>query len=145
MVKKQIKKRIVTFVLCLACCSFGIFIILYNLENNITFFYPPSKIPNLATNHSIRIGGLVKRGSIIKYSANNIEFIVTDNIAEVVIVYNGILPALFREEQGVVAEGRFDNTKLQPKTTDKFIATELLTKHDENYMPPTTELEGVAQ
>lgn len=134
----------------------GIGIILYNLEDNIVFFYPPSKILELQRaegeeKHSearhvlhqyngkglsqilqkeIRVGGLVKAGSIRNLGSGVTEFVLTDNIADIKITYKGILPALFREGQGIVAKGKLANSVL--------VASELLTKHDENYRPPNS-------
>ena len=93
------------------------------------FFYPPSdieKITNAKT--KIRVGGLVKENSVIVLSANKIRFTITDYKNTLTIEYTGILPALFREKQGIVAEGTFIN--------GIFEAKKLLAKHDENYMPP---------
>lgn len=101
--------------------------ILYNLEDNITFFYPPSKVNEVKLDQEFRIGGLVKVGSIKKISADKIEFIITDHIQDQKIFYHGALPALFRENQGVVAVGKISG--------NIFIAKDLLTKHDENYYP----------
>jgi cytochrome c-type biogenesis protein CcmE len=93
------------------------------------FFYPPSdieKITNAKT--KIRVGGLVKENSVITLSANKIRFTITDYKNTLIIEYTGILPALFREKQGIVAEGTF--------VDGVFEAKNLLAKHDENYMPP---------
>jgi cytochrome c-type biogenesis protein CcmE len=99
------------------------------LEDNIVFFYPPSdieKITNAKT--KIRVGGLVKENSVVILSANKIRFTITDYKNTLIIEYTGILPALFREKQGIVAEGTF--------VDGVFEAKNLLAKHDENYMPP---------
>lgn len=106
----------------------GAYIILHNLEQNIVFFYPPAKLDQIDIRQEVRIGGLVKLGSIQKISPEKIKFIITDNIKELAISYQGILPALFREGQGVVAKGKMSD--------NLFVASELLTKHDENYRPP---------
>ena len=118
----------------LSLCSFGVFIILSNLNDNIVFFYPPSEISKIKDSSTkVRVGGLVKVGSIIAEGENNgdnkIRFTITDYKRELEITYRGILPALFREGQGIVAEGNLKSPYL-------FIATKLLAKHDENYMPP---------
>ncbi len=92
------------------------------------FFYAPSELSQLSINKKIRIGGMVKKGSIIYHDGNKVEFIITDFKQEIKTLYQGILPDLFREGQGVVANGRIkDNV---------FVADEILAKHDENYMPP---------
>lgn len=123
--KAQNRLRIILFYLLLG--SAGVYTILYNLEDSIVFFYPPSKI-NINSNSEFRVGGLVKKGSIHKEAANKISFIITDGVKDLQISYQGILPALFRENQGIVATGRLSE--------NVFIAHELLTKHDENYSPP---------
>ncbi|KAJ6644953.1 Cytochrome c-type biogenesis protein CcmE [Pseudolycoriella hygida] len=107
--------------------SLAIYMILHNLKDNITFFYPPSKINAVKTGQEFRVGGLVKVGSIEKEAPNRVNFIITDNIKELAVTYQGLLPALFRENQGIVAAGKINN--------NVFIARELLTKHDENYSP----------
>lgn len=99
------------------------------LKENIVFFYSPSDIytKNPTADQRIRVGGLVVDGSI-KHVANRLEFEVTDNVKTIHITYDAIPPGLFREGQGMVAEGHLRD--------GRFIATNLLAKHDENYMPP---------
>lgn len=122
--------RLITILVILSICSSGVYIILSNLSDNIVFFYPPSEIPKTISNtEKIRVGGLVKQGSIQKIASNKILFTVEDNKSELQIEYEGITPALFREKQGIVAEGKFSDDHL-------FIASKLLSKHDENYRPP---------
>jgi cytochrome c-type biogenesis protein CcmE len=123
--KAQNRLKLILFYLLLGAA--GVYTLLYNLEDSIVFFYPPSKI-NIKDNVEFRVGGLVKKGSIHKEAANKISFIITDGIKDLQISYQGILPALFRENQGIVAAGKLSG--------DVFIARELLTKHDENYSPP---------
>lgn len=125
--QKRVKDRLKIILCCLLCSSLGVYIILYNLEENITFFYPPSKIHETKIGQEFRVGGLVKLGSIEKSAPDKINFIITDNVKDLKISYQGLLPALFREQQGIVAVGKLANTT--------FIARELLTKHDENYFP----------
>ena len=107
--------------------------IIFNFRDNIVFFYSPSELPNvtqkIANKKIIRVGGLVKDGSIL-ISGNNLQFVITDLKSDLIITYAGIKPDLFREKQGVVAKGFFDEEK------NIFIASELLSKHDEKYMPP---------
>ena len=127
--KKRTKTRLTSIVGLFIIVSTGVYFILSNLEDNIVFFYPPSdieKITNAKT--KIRVGGLVKENSVIVLSANKIRFTITDYKNTLTIEYTGILPALFREKQGIVAEGTFIN--------GIFEAKKLLAKHDENYMPP---------
>ena len=113
----------------LSLCSIGVYTILSSLNDNIVFFYPPSEISKIKKNSKVRVGGIVKNGSITREEDNKIRFIITDYSEELEIIYQGILPALFREGQGIVAEGT-----LQPARS--FLAKKLLAKHDENYMPP---------
>lgn len=122
----------------LAVCSLGVYIILSNLNDNIVFFYPPSEIAKIRSKTGkVRVGGLVKKDSIIKLSDKKILFTITDHLADLQVEYQGILPALFRENQGIVAEG------ILILNTTTFKASKLLTKHDENYMPP--ELKNIEQ
>lgn len=106
-------------------------LILMALNSTITFFYEPSKIQALEEipNRPIRLGGLVKEGSVSYGDEGEARFTVTDLTADVLVSYKGILPDLFREGQGVVVLG-----SLQPDKS--FVASEVLAKHDENYMPP---------
>mgnify|MGYP003668338782 CR=1 FL=1 len=102
-------------------------------EDNIVFFHSPTDIaerPELGADRRLRVGGLVKEGSLRKQADGlTVAFSVTDLSNEIQVAYTGILPDLFREGQGVVVEGR-----LQPDGS--FRADEVLAKHDENYMPP---------
>ncbi len=126
--KKRTQARLASVVGLFIMVSTGVYFILSNLEDNIVFFYPPSdieKITNAKT--KIRVGGLVKENSVIVLSVNKIRFTITDYKHTLTIEYTGILPALFREKQGIVAEGTFIN--------GIFEAKKLLAKHDENYMP----------
>ena len=101
-------------------------LVLAALRENIVFFYTPSELPADANKRMVRLGGLVKQGSV-KIDGLNSNFIVTDGEAELAVVFDGALPSLFREGQGVVAEGRITNGTLT--------ATNVLAKHDETYMP----------
>ena len=104
-------------------------LVLYALQDQIVFFYSPGdlKVRQLEPGTSIRLGGLVKEGSWSRESASH-SFSITDGVSDVTAHYVGVLPDLFREGQGVVAEG-----KMLPDGT--FEATNVLAKHDENYMP----------
>lgn len=107
-------------------------LVLFALRDNLVFFYSPTDLATkeLAANQRIRIGGLVAKGSVTKADdGRTTRFTVTDMKSDVTVSYTGVLPDLFREGQGVVAEGR-----LQPDGV--FQATEVLAKHDEKYMPP---------
>ena len=107
-------------------------LILMALEDNIVYFYTPNDLiekfgDTQNIQYKIRIGGLVLESSIKKEGEKTI-FMITDRKKEVKVVFDGPLPDLFREGQGIVAEGMFQN--------NNFIASEVLAKHDENYMPP---------
>lgn len=110
-------------------CLLGVYIILSSLRDNIVFFYPPSEIHKIKHNSKARIGGLVKKDSVITGEDGEISFTLVDFTDEIIVKYKGLLPALFRDGQGIVAEGILNPDKI-------FIATKLLAKHDENYMPP---------
>ncbi|WP_341751809.1 MULTISPECIES: cytochrome c maturation protein CcmE [unclassified Candidatus Tisiphia] len=125
--QKKVKNRLKFILFYLLCSAGGIYMILYNLEDSIVFFYPPSKINELKLGKELRVGGLVKVGSIRKITADKVHFVITDDIKDLEISYQGVLPALFRENQGIVAVGKLSG--------NIFIARELLTKHDENYSP----------
>jgi cytochrome c-type biogenesis protein CcmE len=105
-------------------------LVLYALSDKIVFFNSPSEIAahHPAPGTRIRLGGLVKPGSVVRGSDARVSFAVTDNSAAVGVSFTGILPDLFREGQGVVAEGKF-------ATNGDFVADTVLAKHDERYMP----------
>ena len=108
-----------------------IFVVLKSLEENVVYFFSPTEIynnENISFNKKIRVGGLVKEGSLTNNQAT-INFVVTDLNNEIVVSYSGLLPNLFSEGKGVVAEGKLKDKKY-------FIADKILAKHDENYMPP---------
>ena len=131
MLSKKVKSRIVFLVLILLSATMIIFLILKSLEENVVYFFSPSEIydkPNISLNKKIRIGGLVKEDSIIK-DQTSIKFIITDLKKEIIVSYSGLVPNLFSEGKGVIAEGELKDKKY-------FVADEILAKHDENYMPP---------
>ena len=108
-----------------------IFAILRSLEENIVYFLSPTEIynkTNIPLNEKVRIGGLVKINSISK-NETSINFIITDLKREIIVTYKGLVPNLFSEGKGVVAEGKLKDKKY-------FVADKILAKHDENYMPP---------
>ena len=114
----------------LAFLALAAFIALTALEDNIVFFRSPSELAAkpAAIGEAIRIGGLVREGSVTR-DGLRADFQVTDLAHDITVSYEGMLPDLFREGQGVVAEGRFD-------ATGTFRADTVLAKHDETYMPP---------
>lgn len=135
MKNKRKKKRIIFITTTFAISLLGLVFVIINFRDNIVFFYSPSELKNseiLRKIHDkqIRIGGLVLQGSVKKIDALNVEFVVTDLAEEIKVNYKGVLPDLFRDEQGVVAKGKFDEEK------NEFFSSELLVKHDEKYMPP---------
>ena len=130
MLSKKVKSRIIFLVFLLFSSAVVIFFILKSLEENVVYFFSPSEIydkPNTSFNEKMRIGGLVKEDSIIKDS-NTIKFIITDLKREIIVSYSGLVPNLFSEGKGVIAEGSLKDRKY-------FVADKILAKHDENYMP----------
>ena len=131
MLPKKVKKRASLLAITLLVSVTGIFFILQSLNKNILYFKSPTDIKNnqnINFDKKIRVGGMVKKNSLI-IKGEEIKFIITDFNNELNISFSGTVPNLFSEEKGVVAEG-----KLQDKTF--FIADRILAKHDENYMPP---------
>ena len=127
MTRKQ--KRLVTIAGLGVVLAIAATLILVALRDQIVFFYSPTEVMTraVAAGTPIRLGGLVKDGTWVKTGDTN-DFVVTDGQTEIAAKYVGILPDLFREGQGVVAEG-----SLTPQGT--FTASTVLAKHDENYMP----------
>jgi cytochrome c-type biogenesis protein CcmE len=105
-------------------------LVLVSLSDNIVFFYSPTQLAEkkIPPDRRFRLGGLVEPGSVQK-QGEEVRFRVTDTSKSVAVVYRGLLPDLFREGQGVIAEGSLDASGV-------FRAREVLAKHDENYMPP---------
>ena len=131
MLPKKVKKRASLLAVTLLVSLAGIFLIFQSLNKNILYFKSPTDIKNnqnINFDKKIRVGGMVKKNSLI-IKEEEIKFIITDFNNELNISFSGTVPNLFSEEKGVVAEG-----KLQDKTF--FIADRILAKHDENYMPP---------
>ena len=131
MLSKKVKSRMIFLILLLLSASVIIFFILKSLEENVVYFFSPTEIydkPNISLNTKIRIGGLVKENSLSK-NKKSIKFIITDLKNEIIVSYNGLIPNLFSEGKGVIAEGELKDKKY-------FIADKILAKHDENYMPP---------
>jgi cytochrome c-type biogenesis protein CcmE len=126
---KPKRKRLYIVGLALLCMGAAAALVLTAFEDNIVFFYSPSDLTekSVAVGRTVRIGGLVAENSVEKNDAT-VTFTVTDLNQSVRVAYTGILPDLFREGQGVVAEGKIGADGL-------FKATEVLAKHDENYMP----------
>ena len=131
MLGKKTKPRILFLIILLSISSLIIFLILKSLEENVVYFFSPSEIynkSNISFDKKIRVGGLVKENSLLKENTS-IKFIITDLKNEIIVSYEGLLPNLFSEGKGVIAQGRLKDKKY-------FIADTILAKHDENYMPP---------
>ena len=116
--------------------SVAVVLMLFNTKQNIVFFYTPTELieNDVVLDEKIRIGGYVKNSSFIKRSLNTYEFKITDNVNELLVIYKGILPDLFREGQGTVVEGFLKNN-------NNIIASKVYAKHDENYMPASIKKE----
>lgn len=137
--RRKRKRKVYLILIFLLGIAVTVSLVLYALRQNINLFFTPTqlletqKLP-LSPMTRIRVGGVVREGSIsrnIKAEANalTVQFIITDFQHDVLVVYTGVLPDLFREKQGVVALGVFGSDKI-------FKADQILAKHDENYMPP---------
>ena len=132
------KKRIYLISLFFITIATSIYLILWALRDNIVFFYSPSEIQQkirlkeIDEMSKLRLGGMVKESSIEQLNNGSINFIITDFDREMVVFYKGIIPDLFKEQQGVIAEGSINNEGM-------FIANSILAKHDENYMPPKVQ------
>ena len=132
------KKRIYLICLLFVTIAVSVYLILWALRDNIVFFYSPSEIHQkkiygeINESSKLRLGGVVKEFSIQQLNDGSINFIITDFNKEMLVMYKGIIPDLFREQQGVIAEGSVNNEGI-------FIANSILAKHDENYMPPEVQ------
>ena len=127
---RKVKLRFFFIVAIILSVILSVFLVLKSLEENVVYFKSPSDIKSLGKygNEKIRIGGMVKQDSI-KIKSNQVNFIITDLKSEINVTYSGVVPNLFSEGKGVVAEGYL-------KDKIFFEATKILAKHDENYMPP---------
>ena len=123
-------QRLLLIFLSLIFLTASIFLILFNSKKNLIFFYTPSELLNSKTqiNKIIRIGGIVKKDSLKNIEDNKYIFIIHDNNNYIRVSFTGLLPDLFREEQGVVVQGKLINI-------DELKADRVFAKHDENYMP----------
>tara|TARA_B110000444_G_scaffold91051_1_gene86020 strand:- start:105 stop:545 length:441 start_codon:yes stop_codon:yes gene_type:complete len=129
-------QRLILILLTLIILGAAILLIMFNTKQNIVFFYTPSELleNNIDPNKKLRIGGYVKKLSFVEKSLNNYEFKITDNANDLLIFYEGMLPDLFREEQGIVIEGFINKNK-------NIVASKVYAKHDENYMPASIKKE----
>ena len=123
------RRRLYFILLGLLGLGVGTALVLTAFQDNIVFFFSPTEVAarHVTPDQRIRVGGLVEEGSVVK-NGEDITFSVTDMAATLKIKYRGLLPDLFREGQGIVAEGRMGSDGV-------FVANEVLAKHDENYMP----------
>ena len=131
MLGKKVKPRIILLISSLVLAIAVLFIVIKSLEENVIYFLSPTDInnkENISFDKKIRVGGLVKENSIVK-NGTSVNFIITDLKKEIIVSYTGLVPNLFSEGKGVVAEGKLKDKKY-------FIAEKILAKHDENYMPP---------
>ncbi len=130
MTRKQRRLYSVTGAMALLSIAAGL--VLFAARDTLVYFYSPSEVAEKhpPPGRNFRIGGLVEEGSVVRHAdGTNIDFAVTDLQNRILVRYTGLLPDLFREGKGVVAEGKLD-------ASGKFIASSVLAKHDENYMPP---------
>jgi len=127
---KKVKLRFIFLALILASVILTVFLILQSLKESVVYFQSPSEIKSLIVldKKKIRVGGMVKEQSVF-INSNEVNFIITDFKNEINVIYSGAVPNLFAEGKGVVAEGFL-------KDENYFLATKILAKHDENYMPP---------
>jgi cytochrome c-type biogenesis protein CcmE len=128
MTRKQ--RRLVLIGSALAVLGVAVGLVLVALRDSIVFFHPPSEVAEKGVKPGVRfrLGGLVKQGSVVRGAAQSVRFVVTDGRTDMPVTYVGALPDLFREGQGVVAEGVL-------QTGGEFRADSVLAKHDETYMP----------
>ena len=129
MTRKQ--RRAVLIGTCLAVLGVAVGLVLFALRDSIVFFYTPSEVAekHLDAGQRFRLGGLVENGSVKRGEGTTVSFVVTDKRSTLPVTFTGVLPDLFREGQGVVAEGVLNSDGV-------FRADSVLAKHDENYMPP---------
>lgn len=123
-------KRLMFILGGLAALAIAAALVMNAFQSNLVFFFTPTQVANgeAPKNRTFRVGGMVKEGSLQR-NAMVINFVVTDMLKEVPVQYQGMLPDLFKEGKGVVAQGKID-------ANGQFVAEEVLAKHDENYMPP---------
>ena len=127
---KKVKLRFLFLVLILLSVILSVYLVLQSLKENVVYFQSPSEIKSLREldKKKIRVGGMVKKQSI-SINSNEIIFVITDFKNEINVTFSGAVPNLFAEGKGVVAEGFLKNRNY-------FLATKIMAKHDENYMPP---------
>tara|TARA_B100000965_G_C19400115_1_gene672885 strand:+ start:289 stop:729 length:441 start_codon:yes stop_codon:yes gene_type:complete len=130
-------QRLIIILLSIIFLFSAILLILFNYNKNIVFFYTPSELfeQKLQINTLVRIGGFVKKNSLILQNQNNkYSFVISDKKNEIKVEYDGILPDLFKENNGAVIEGKLVKT-------NEIVASKVFAKHDENYMPASIKKE----
>lgn len=127
---RKARRRLTVLLAVAPVLAFAVGLALYGLRDSISLFYTPAqaKEARVAAGRKVQLGGLVQHGSVVKHPNGDVEFVVADQKATAKVVYHGDLPDLFREGQGIVAEGAFDEQGV-------FVAKQVLAKHDERYMP----------
>ena len=138
MIRKNRLNKIYLIIFFLLSIGLITFFILRALEKNIDLYLTPSDLKAVDFNQpdDFKLGGMVKVGSLEKLGGLEISFVVTDFESEMIVIYEGVLPNLFKENSGVVATGTLNSDQNQ------FIAKEILAKHDENYMPVKIEVQN---
>lgn len=129
--KSRKARRRLTILLAVApVLALAVGLALYGMRDSISLFYTPAQAQeaHVKPGRKVQLGGLVQHGSVVKHPGGDVEFVVADQKASAKVVYHGDLPDLFREGQGIVAEGTFDDQGV-------FVAKQVLAKHDERYMP----------
>ncbi len=127
---RKARRRLVLIAAIAPVLALAVGLTLWGLRDSISYFYTPGQAAEAKppVGRSIQLGGLVQPGSVVKHPDGRVEFVVSDNVASSHVVYSGDLPDLFREGQGIVATGSFQQD-------GGFVAKQVLAKHDEKYMP----------
>ncbi|MDX8379255.1 MAG: cytochrome c maturation protein CcmE [Gallionella sp.] len=129
---KPRQKRFIYIILAVAAVGLAVALVLNALKGNVSLYFTPTQVYNkeVPQDRSFRVGGLVKKGSVKRARDGlTVNFIITDLSQDLPVIYKGILPDLFKEGKGVVVQGKMEGDRIMR-------ATEVLAKHDENYMPP---------
>ena len=128
------KKRILNILFVFLFSVTGVSLILYSLNSNLDYFFTPTELKqeNIPTDKRIKVGGMVQKDSVER-NLSKISFVITDYENSIKVIYDGIVPDLFKEESGVVVLGYQKNQMIY--------AEEVLAKHDENYMPPNISIQ----
>jgi len=129
------RKRLMSVLLILVTSALGSYLIIKALDSNLDFFYTPSELTDqeIPNNKRIKVGGMVLEGSVLR-EKTKIEFVITDYEGSIEVVFDGVVPDLFKEGSGVVVLGYLNEKTLY--------AEEVLAKHDENYMPPSIDIDN---